>query len=76
MPVETAGFALKPAGFFANNPTLDVPPYVNCTSKLHTCCPMIDMAHLNEEGASAASHGVTHGHGQLPNGHSMTAPEP
>lgn len=26
MPVETVGFALKPAGFFDGNPSLDVPP--------------------------------------------------
>jgi primary-amine oxidase len=26
MPVEYAGFSLKPAGFFARNPALDVPP--------------------------------------------------
>ena len=26
MPVTTAGFALKPVGFFARNPALDVPP--------------------------------------------------
>jgi primary-amine oxidase len=26
MPVATAGFKLKPAGFFERNPALDVPP--------------------------------------------------
>jgi len=26
MPADTCGFTLKPAGFFDNNPTLDVPP--------------------------------------------------
>jgi primary-amine oxidase len=26
MPVTTAGFQLKPVGFFARNPALDVPP--------------------------------------------------
>ena len=26
MPVDTAGFALKPTGFFDRNPGLDVPP--------------------------------------------------
>ena len=26
MPVTTAGFSLKPVGFFARNPALDVPP--------------------------------------------------
>jgi len=26
MPVDTVSFWLKPAGFFARNPALDVPP--------------------------------------------------
>jgi primary-amine oxidase len=26
MPVTTAGFSLKPVGFFQRNPSLDVPP--------------------------------------------------
>ena len=26
MPVATAGFKLKPVGFFERNPALDVPP--------------------------------------------------
>ncbi len=26
MPVDYAGFTLKPVGFFDRNPTLDVPP--------------------------------------------------
>jgi primary-amine oxidase len=26
MPVDYAGFVLKPVGFFARNPALDVPP--------------------------------------------------
>ena len=26
MPVARCGFVLKPTGFFARNPTLDVPP--------------------------------------------------
>jgi primary-amine oxidase len=30
MPVETAGFALKPVGFFSGNPALDVPPTESC----------------------------------------------
>jgi primary-amine oxidase len=28
MPVATAGFKLKPVGFFERNPALDVPPSV------------------------------------------------
>ncbi|HEX7132689.1 MAG TPA: primary-amine oxidase, partial [Iamia sp.] len=31
MPVETCGFRLSPAGFFAANPALDVPPPTHCT---------------------------------------------
>jgi primary-amine oxidase len=30
MPVERAGFALRPAGFFDRNPALDVPPADRC----------------------------------------------
>jgi primary-amine oxidase len=30
MPVERAGFALRPAGFFDRNPALDVPPPDHC----------------------------------------------
>jgi primary-amine oxidase len=30
MPVEQAGFALRPAGFFDRNPALDVPPPDHC----------------------------------------------
>jgi primary-amine oxidase len=30
MPVEYAGFMLKPVGFFDSNPALDVPPSAAC----------------------------------------------
>jgi primary-amine oxidase len=30
MPVDRAGFTLKPVGFFDRNPTLDVPPSRHC----------------------------------------------
>ena len=30
MPAERAGFMLKPAGFFDQNPALDVAPYPRC----------------------------------------------
>ena len=30
MPVDRAGFTLKPVGFFDRNPTLDVPPPNHC----------------------------------------------
>jgi primary-amine oxidase len=33
MPVEYAGFILKPNGFFADNPALDLPPERNAASK-------------------------------------------
>jgi primary-amine oxidase len=38
MPVEHAGFSLKPAGFFDQNPALDVPPQelVNPDGHCHT----------------------------------------
>ena len=36
MPVERAGFALKPAGFFSRNPAIDIPPAQDAKSK--TCC--------------------------------------
>lgn len=69
MPVETTGFMLKPVGFFANNPTLDVPPFTNKTSKLHTCCPTTDYVHANGNGLAnghANSNGLANGHA---NGH-------
>jgi primary-amine oxidase len=33
MPVEHAGFMLKPNGFFAENPAMDLPPDRNRASK-------------------------------------------
>jgi primary-amine oxidase len=42
MPVETAGFMLKPSGFFAENPAMDLPPDRNKASRDHRspdwCC--------------------------------------
>lgn len=39
-PVITCGFKLMPAGFFATNPAIDLPPEVNKASMLadHACC--------------------------------------
>jgi primary-amine oxidase len=34
MPVDTAGFVMKPYGFFDIDPTLDVPKQNHC----HTSC--------------------------------------
>jgi primary-amine oxidase len=33
MPVEYAGFTLKPFGFFDRNPALDVPPSSHCEAE-------------------------------------------
>ena len=33
MPVEYVGFALKPNGFFAENPAMDLPPDRNDASR-------------------------------------------
>jgi primary-amine oxidase len=38
MPCETTGFTLKPDGFFAGNPTIDLEPDTNKQSKLNTGC--------------------------------------
>lgn len=41
MPVEYAGFMLKPNGFFAENPAMDLPPDANANSKDQrgtSCC--------------------------------------
>lgn len=39
MPVEYAGFMLKPNGFFAENPSMDLPPDANAASKdQKSCC--------------------------------------
>lgn len=51
MPVDTAGFVLKPDGFFDRNPTLDVPAAAGGTH----CAP--------GHGAHPADHAAPHGHG-------------
>jgi len=51
MPVDTAGFVLKPDGFFDRNPTLDVP----ATGGGAHCAP--------GHGVGSADHGAHHGHG-------------
>jgi primary-amine oxidase len=42
MPVEYTGFTLKPNGFFAENPAMDIPPDRNTASRdnrgTHACC--------------------------------------
>jgi primary-amine oxidase len=42
MPVEYVGFSLKPNGFFAENPAMDLPPDRNdasCDARQRgTCC--------------------------------------
>ena len=43
MPYESTGFMLKPDGFFAGNPAIDLPPKTNEASKLasseeKSCC--------------------------------------
>ena len=42
MPVEHAGFMLRPSGFFAENPAMDIPPERNSASKddrgTDACC--------------------------------------
>jgi primary-amine oxidase len=44
MPVETVGFQLKPFGFFAWNPALDLPPERNAASREELTAPARDMA--------------------------------
>jgi primary-amine oxidase len=44
MPAEHTGFTLKPDGFFSGNPSIDIEPEVNKSSKLNKgegggCCP-------------------------------------
>lgn len=46
MPVDTVGFQLRPVGFFASNPTLDVPPQTNRMSQLHPSCPGVGTPRL------------------------------
>ena len=38
MPVDYAGFALKPAGFFARNPAIDVNPTKKIAKEEEKCC--------------------------------------
>lgn len=42
MSVEYAGFMLKPNGFFAANPTMDLPPDRNEASQDNRCCASTD----------------------------------
>lgn len=52
MPVEYAGFTLKPVGFFDSNPALDVPPSAACHEQQDgTCGPL----------ASGQPNGLTNG---------------
>ncbi|CAF1526177.1 unnamed protein product, partial [Adineta steineri] len=37
MPIETCGFRLKPYGFFAGSPAIDVPPPVAKECHGETC---------------------------------------
>ena len=53
MPVDTVGFTIKPVGFFASNPTLDVPPHINRMSKLHPCCPALHTPRVSDAGSAA-----------------------
>ena len=55
MPVESAGFTLKPVGFFRGNPAIDIPYQPNAASKL--CC---GFAHGQTNG-SAANGSLAHG---------------
>lgn len=54
MPVESAGFTLKPVGFFRGNPAIDIPYQPNAASKL--CCGTAN-GHAN-----ALSNGHANGH--------------
>lgn len=56
MPAESAGFTLKPVGFFRGNPGIDIPYQANKASKL--CC----------SGSTANGHAHTNGHAAS-NGH-------
>ncbi|KAL3159938.1 hypothetical protein ABBQ38_010331 [Trebouxia sp. C0009 RCD-2024] len=58
MPVESAGFTLKPVGFFRGNPAIDIPYQANAASKL--CCGS----------ANGHANGHTNGHADgRANGH-------
>ncbi|WP_082499049.1 MULTISPECIES: primary-amine oxidase [unclassified Rathayibacter] len=57
MPVDTAGFVLKPDGFFDRNPTLDVPAVVGAAH----CAPEHHAGHVGH-GHEGHGHGG-HGHG-------------
>lgn len=59
MPAESAGFTLKPVGFFRGNPGIDIPYQANKASKL--CC----------NGSTANGHAHTNGHAAT-NGHAHT----
>lgn len=65
MPVESAGFTLKPVGFFRGNPGIDIPYQPNAASKL--CCGSATGQAPNGESTNGSSaNGHCNGHS---NGH-------
>ncbi|KAK9834117.1 hypothetical protein WJX84_011698, partial [Apatococcus fuscideae] len=68
MPVEVAGFWLKPVGFFKSNPAIDLPATKNPASKLH-CCDSAANGHANGQ---ANRHSTTNGQNGHANVHSAT----
>ena len=74
MPVESAGFTLKPVGFFRGNPGIDIPYQPNAASKL--CCGTANGQTSNgqtsngnsADGSSANGHANGHTNGHA-NGH-------
>ena len=68
MPVESAGFTLKPVGFFRGNPGIDIPYQPNAASKL--CCGSAS-GQANGQ-AKGQANGQANGHsanGSSVNGH-------
>lgn len=67
MPAESAGFTLKPVGFFRGNPGIDIPYQPNAASKL--CCGATNGHSNGHANGHADGHSNGHSNGHA-NGHS------
>ena len=64
MPVESAGFTLKPVGFFRGNPGIDIPYQPNAASTL--CCGSANGQANGQANGHSANGSSVNGHA---NGH-------
>ena len=71
MPAESAGFTLKPVGFFRGNPGIDIPYQANKASKL--CCNRSTANGHADTNGHARTNGQPNSNGHVnTNGHADT----